>query len=124
MRRDYLHAATLCLILFLAGCSSTEQEPEGMPDGSVAVSLTAGIADATDTRVVNGQWEANDSIGLCMNSAGSMEIANEVFNYCYKVSAAGSSAKWHPPKRPKQPTSPQTAAKWTSLPTTPTGQAA
>ena len=61
MRRDYLHTATLCLILFLAGCSSTEQEPEGMPDGPVAVSLTAGIADANDTRVVNGQWEANDT---------------------------------------------------------------
>lgn len=101
MRRDYLHAATLCLILFLAGCSSTEQEPEGMPDGPVAVSLTAGIADATDTRVVNGQWEANDSIGLCMNSAGSMEIANEVFNYCYKVSAAGSSAKMAPAEAAK-----------------------
>lgn len=96
MKKLYLHTPILLLHLaLLAGCSS-EQTPEETPEAPIAVNLTAGIGEITSNRIVNGQWEAGDAIGLYMNFTKGLETANGVFNYCYKIAAAGTSGKLFP----------------------------
>lgn len=98
-KKFHLHSATLLpLFALMAGCSG-EQPPEQTPDGPVAVSLTAGIGEVTsvaNTRIADGKWENGDAIGLCMTPAGVMETANGVFNYCYKITSAGTNGKLSP----------------------------
>lgn len=96
MKRDYLHTVIMGLpFLLLAGCSE-EGGTEQATNEQVAVSLTAGISNLADTRVVNGKWEENDAIGLCMNFSGDTKTANGVFNYNYKIIAAGANGKLSP----------------------------
>lgn len=73
--------------LLLAACEHENVGNESPSPDRVPLVFQADI-DGVDTRVLNGQWESSDAVGLTMFRRNAHAIAEGVKNYRYIMSAA------------------------------------
>lgn len=76
----------LGLLLSAALLSCTKEDNKLIADGDkVAVEFQMGIA----TRAHEGQWDANDDVGIAMLERGTQRIIENVYNYDYYTPSDG-----------------------------------
>ena len=94
------YLSILAVLALLTGCTNDENAPDTDSGDRVAVSLSAGIGQtshATQTRSLNDQWTAGDSIGT-QNYTLKATDKNGVFesgkSYTLEASMTVSIGQW------------------------------
>ena len=70
---------TVALIAIAVSCSKDKETIPVQPTSGAVTNLKGSISQ----QAVNGQWNANDAIGITMLQKGTTTILNNIYNYQY-----------------------------------------